>query len=127
MRFDADINARHLGGDLWRAAAPDELDAEGWDDVARAGIHRVVDLRNGGEIGEARSRPTDLQVVLAPLEDPDDPEYTALWAGNWAIAYFYAWGLIHWPDLWRPAFEAIADAPSGGVLIHCAGGRDRTG
>ena len=138
MRFDADVNARSLGGlplrdggvtaaGIWRSASPDVLDGTGWADVARAGIRRVVDLRNSAEVGAAPARPGDLQVLSTPLEDPDAPEYASLWDRNWAHPDFYAWGLEHWPGLWHAAFAAIADAPDGAVLIHCAGGRDRTG
>jgi protein-tyrosine phosphatase len=138
MRFDADINAYSLGGlprrgggltadSLWRSATPDVLDSDGWADLAQVGVCRIVDLRNAGERQPATGRPTDLEVVTVPLEDPDDPEYTSLWDRNWAHPDFYAWGLTHWPELWRAAFSAIAEAPVGVVLIHCAGGRDRTG
>ena len=60
MRFDADINARSLAGlplisggttsgGIWRSAAPDLLDDTGWDQVAQAGVTRIVDLRNADE------------------------------------------------------------------------------
>jgi hypothetical protein len=138
MRFDADVNARSLGGHplvaggetvagIWRSAAPDALGASGWDDLSAAGVRRIVDLRNASEHRSARYRPTHLEVVTAPLEDPEDPDYTALWDRNWAIADFYLWGISRWPGLWSAALTAIADAPTGAVLIHCAGGRDRTG
>lgn len=138
MRFDADINARPLGGlplvgggetvpGVWRSATPDSLDARAWNDVSAAAVRRIVDLRNESEYGEAPDRPADLEVVRTPLEDPLDPEYTALWDRNWAIADFYLWGISRWPRLWSAALTAIADAPPGAILIHCAGGRDRTG
>lgn len=92
-----------------------------------AGIRRIVDLRNPDEVRSPPGRPDGIEVVRAPLEDPADPDYTALWNRNWAHPDFYAWGIRRWPELWDAAFGAIADAPQGGVLIHCAGGRDRTG
>lgn len=128
MRFDADINARSLpGGGVWRSAAPDDLPPEGWAEIESAGIRRIVDLRNGSERGDAPHRPLSIEVIAAPLEDPDDPDYTTLWDRNWAIADFYLWGIDQWPHLWSAALTAIAHAPEGGILIHCAGGRDRTG
>jgi protein-tyrosine phosphatase len=127
MRFDADINTWQLGPGLWRSASPDALDADGWTQVAQAGIRRIVDLRNAYEIGTADHRPDGFEIVCAPIEDPDDPAYTTTWNWNWAHPDFFVWGIGHWPELWHAAFEAIADAPEGAVLIHCAAGRDRTG
>jgi protein-tyrosine phosphatase len=112
---------------VWRAAAPDGLLAEGWADLVSTGIRRVVDLRNATERGLAPHRPAHIEVVNAPLEDPLDADYTGLWNRNWAIADFYLWGIGRWPQLWSAALTAVADAPAGGVLVHCAGGRDRTG
>lgn len=136
--FDATINAHSLGGlplasggttapSIWRSASPDALDTDGWAAVIDAGVTRVVDLRNESERGTAPHRPRTVSVIAAPLEDPDDPDYAALWDGNWAHPDFYGWGIGHWPELWRGAIGAIADAPEGAVLVHCAGGRDRTG
>ncbi|HTL40198.1 MAG TPA: tyrosine-protein phosphatase [Pseudolysinimonas sp.] len=138
MRCNADLNARPLGGlplaaggetlpGIWRSATPDGLDASGWREVTAAGVGRIIDLRNEGEYGEAPNRPAHLELIRAPLEDPQDPDYTALWDRNWAIADFYLWGIARWPGLWATALAAVADAPPGAVLIHCAGGRDRTG
>ena len=31
------------------------------------------------------------------------------------------------PELYAAAAAAIPDAPAGGVVVHCAGGKDRTG
>ena len=68
----------------------------------------------------------DIRVVHTPLEDVEHPAYFGRWNGDWATPDFFAWGRGVWPELWAAAFAAIADAP-GGVLLHCAGGRDRTG
>jgi hypothetical protein len=123
------LNARPVpgtNGRHWRSAAPDELDAAGWAALVADGITTAVDLRNDAESGVAVDRPLHIATLRCPLEDPSDPDYNALWRHNRAHPDFSLWGIEHWPDLWRAALEAIAGAP-GGLLIHCAGGRDRTG
>jgi protein-tyrosine phosphatase len=124
-----ETNSRAIPGTSgrhWRSAAPDELDEDGWATLLDAEITTVVDLRNDSEVPIRRTHPGGVTVVRAPLEDVDDPEYIQLWENNWAHPDFYLWGIRHWPTLWEAALSALADAPSG-VLVHCAGGRDRTG
>jgi protein-tyrosine phosphatase len=113
-------------GAVWRSAHPDDLDAAGWAELRDAGITTVVDLRNPVERARAADSPDGIQVLVLPLEDVDHPAYTGRWNNDWATPDFYAWGRESWPWLWTAVIGAIADAP-GGVLIHCAAGRDRTG
>jgi len=102
------------------------VDAAGWSDLRALGITTVVDLRNAEERTSANAAPSGIHVLSLPLEMVDDPEYSTTWAHDWATPDFYAWARDRWPELWTAALNAIADAP-GGVLVHCAGGRDRTG
>jgi protein tyrosine/serine phosphatase len=111
---------------LWRSGHPDRLDAEGWTRLRDAGITTVIDLRNADERARARDWLDGISIVHAPIEDVVHPEYLGRWNGDWATPDFFAWSHETWPDLWESAFAAIADAP-GGVLLHCASGRDRTG
>ncbi len=93
----------------------------------------VVDLRNDGEVGRRPEHPVvdgaalgDIEVVRAPTEDPHDVAFLAE-SGPW-LDHPRAWepNIRHFPDKICQVFEAIADAP-GPLLIHCGGGRDRTG
>ena len=102
------------------------MDAAGWADLRELGITTTVDLRNPEERVGTAEAPTGISVRNRPLEKVDDPEYATTWDNDWATPDFYAWGRQRWPELWSSVLTAIADAP-GGVLIHCAGGRDRTG
>jgi protein tyrosine/serine phosphatase len=111
---------------VWRSGHPDRLDAAGWAELRARGITTVVDLRNPEERVDAASDPVGIRVLALPLEDVDDVEYTTTWDNDWATPDFYAWGRTHWPQLWSAVLAAVADSP-GGVLIYCAGGRDRTG
>ena len=102
------------------------MDAEGWIQLRDAGITTIVDLRNAYERVGAHDELDGIRIVHAPIEDVEHPEYFGRWNGDWATPDFFAWGRGIWPNLWVEAIAAIADAP-GGVLLHCASGRDRTG
>ncbi len=90
------------------------------------GVRTVVDLRNAYERSGAHDELDGIRIVHAPIEDVEHPDYFGRWNGDWATPDFFAWGRGTWPELWKLAFAAIAEAPSG-VLLHCAAGRDRTG
>jgi len=111
---------------IWRSSHPDWVDAAGWAELRARGVRTVVDLRNADERTEAHDELDGIRLVHAPIEDVEHPDYVGCWNGDWATPDFFAWARGTWPDLWESAFGAIADAP-GGVLLHCASGRDRTG
>jgi protein tyrosine/serine phosphatase len=113
-------------GVLWRSGHLDELDDPAWAEFRESGITTIIDLRNAEERLSAPTTPDGIEILHRPLEDVSDPEYTRLWGHNWATPEFYAWGRQQWPHLWAAVLTEVADA-RGGVLVHCAAGRDRTG
>jgi protein-tyrosine phosphatase len=111
---------------LFRSANPDGLTAEGWQQLRDAGIRTIVDLRNDDEpVGTVR--PPALPVVRRPIEDQSDDDFMREWGDRLGSPEYYPEILRRWPGLVAAAVAAIADAPPGGVLIHCMAGRDRTG
>ncbi|MEO5533625.1 MAG: tyrosine-protein phosphatase [Pseudolysinimonas sp.] len=114
-----------LSGRVYRSARLDDLDDAGWAELTRS-VATVVDLRNDSEVRIVPLRPARLGVIRTPIEDEDDAEFMGEWNPLGSPRY-YAAAVERWPDLFRRAFAAIAEAPEGGVLIHCAAGRDRTG
>ncbi len=112
-------------GRVWRSAAPESMTDAGWEAARRAGLSTVVDLRNDVERADVVER-SGVAVVHAPTEDPDDPRFLAE-CGPW-LDHPRSWtpNTARYPEKFARVFTAIADAP-GGVLVHCAGGRDRTG
>ncbi|HET9139885.1 tyrosine-protein phosphatase [Actinophytocola sp.] len=142
LDWDGLFNARDLGGlrahggqTRWRAVIRSEsverLTAAGWSALWDYGVRTVVDLRNPDERGtDAAPRPAGLCTVRVPLEDYDgDREFWRPWreSGLWSTPLYYRAFLDRFPGRAAAAVTAIARAVPGGVLVHCAAGRDRTG
>ena len=69
-----------------------------------------------------------VQIVSAPTEEPDDPRFTALCGPYLNDPAYYVHNVRLFPEHIVAVFRAIADAaPAGGVVVHCAAGRDRSG
>lgn len=129
---------RHDGGTtrtgrVYRSAAPEWMTDRGWAEARAAGLGTVVDLRNEVERGRADEHPVvsddaaaGIRVVHAPTEDPDDQQFLAE-CGPW-LDHPRSWeaNLRMYPDKIARVLDAVAES-TGPVLIHCAGGRDRTG
>ena len=121
-------------GRVFRSGAPEYLTDEGWRQAKAAGLRTVIDLHNApAETGRGPDHPaigpeslSGLTFVPAPTEDPDDIEFLRVcgprldhprsWADNARLA----------PARITAVMRTIASA-DGAVLVHCAGGRDRTG
>jgi hypothetical protein len=113
-------------GRLFRSANPDRLTVSGWRELQALGIRSIVDLRNDYEPIET-VRPPELVVARRPIEDQSDAEFMAACGDRLGSPEYYPEVASRWPELIGAAISAIADAPAGGVLIHCMAGRDRTG
>ena len=131
-------NVRDLGGltaldgrtTAWgavvRGDAPDGLSEAGWDALIAHGIRTIVDLRNDDERGPA---PGPVRVVHVPLDGVEDTDFWAEWRSGpqFGTPLYYGPHLERFPERNARAVAAVANAEPGGVLIHCVGGRDRTG
>jgi protein-tyrosine phosphatase len=73
-------------------------------------------------------RPADMASLNIVLDDESDTEFWSRWAPelNCTPLYYPAF-LDRFPHKIAEVFTAIARAEPGGVLYHCAAGRDRTG
>ena len=120
-------------GRVYRSAAHEWLTSKGWDDVRAAGVATVIDLRNEMERGRSDGHPVlgpddlaGITVVHAPTEDPNDEQFLKE-CGPW-LDHPRSWpaNLRLYPDKIARVLMAIADADTP-LLVHCAGGRDRTG
>ncbi|MEQ7005295.1 tyrosine-protein phosphatase [Actinopolymorpha sp. B17G11] len=129
------LNARDVGGlpttdggrirerALVRTDSHSKLTPEGIAAVHAYGVSRIIDLRRNREC-EAAPSPFAADPLYRNLEvqNPADPDHQAL-----DLADIYLTMLDLRPTLFTAAVAAIADAPPGAVVVHCAGGKDRTG
>jgi protein-tyrosine phosphatase len=109
-------------GALIRADSLTHLDEEAVGLVERAGVSRIVDLRRPAESDQVHPFADDETYVNLPVEDPADRKDF----GDTMLSIYLAL-LDARPDLFAAAVGAIADAPPGAVVVHCAAGKDRTG
>lgn len=132
-------NARDLGGlplagggrvrerALVRSDDLERLTPDGVDALRAYGVRRVIDLRNRAEAAALPHKLTgDPAYRLLPLIDPArEPERDPV-AERTKVAT-YRGSVLRNSRTIVAAVAAIADAPAGAVVVHCAAGRDRTG
>jgi protein-tyrosine phosphatase len=147
LSWEGCVNVRDLGGvptedgqrtRLGRIVRSDnvrQLTDEGWRALAEHGVSLIVDLRWPEELAEDQPREVDVEVVhVSVLGDAYDPEYVAELDAHLEsvddVTDHYAWSYVDFLERYRDRFgralAAIADA-DGTVVVHCMGGKDRTG
>jgi len=133
--WDGCVNVRDVGG-LVRADNVGRLTEEGWSQLAAYGVERIVDLRFPAERELDPPADVPVEVVTVPLlGEGHVPEWQAEFDDmlqRCATAEEYlVWSYLEFLERFRSrfalAFAAIATAPSGPVVVHCLGGKDRTG
>jgi protein tyrosine/serine phosphatase len=128
------VNARDLGGlplregavrrgALIRTESLTRLGDGGAEALREAGVSRVLDLRRPGESQDTHPFADDRALyVNLPVEDPADVK-----RNTGPMVDLYVDMVDTRPELFAAALAAIAEAPPGAVVVHCAGGKDRTG
>ena len=142
LNWDGCFNARDLGGlptagghrtrfgALVRADALDGLSESGWQALTGHGVRTVIDLRDDDERRpDAAPRPQKVTTLRIPLDVSEDREFWSVWRNGpqFATPLYYGPHLERFPERSAAVLAAIADAPPGGVVFHCQGGRDRAG
>jgi protein-tyrosine phosphatase len=148
--WDGCLNVRDLGGlptqdggetrfgAVVRADSVRQLSDEGWRALVGHGIRAVIDLRGDHERADDPPAEVPVEVLHVPFMEAskeewedieEDLEAAAAAAPDVATATqdVYLIFLERFRDNVASAVRAVASAPEGGVVIHCAGGKDRTG
>lgn len=147
LAWEGCLNVRDLGGlatedgrrtrpgAVVRADNIRKLTDAGWRSLAEHGVRRIVDLRMPWELATDEPRDVDVEVVHVSVFGAGmDAEYLEELDAHLAsvddVADHYAYSYVDWLERYREhfgrAFAAVADA-DGTVLVHCMGGKDRTG
>jgi protein-tyrosine phosphatase len=147
LTWDGCVNVRDLGGHqtedgrrtrfgaVVRADSVRALSDAGWDALLAYGVSRIVDLRLRSELALDPPRDLSVEVVHVPvMHEIDEEEWVEIdaigdaqpdAASSTRAVYLEFLERCH-PQFGQ-AFAAVADAPEGTVVVHCHGGKDRTG
>lgn len=116
-----------MRGRIVRANNLDLLTGDGWRALWDFGIRTVIDLRNEEECRDVDGmRPAGLTTVRVPF----DAYASAEWLREWwppGLPHNFGRYLADYPRALIDFGRAVASAEPGGVVVHCAAGRDRTG
>ena len=146
LAWDGLLNVRDLGGhstedgseteygQVVRADSIRRLTDAGWQALLDYGIKTIIDLRTDQELEADPPAEMPLEISHISLFD-EDPlvfmkvESVAEDAPDAATATrdVYLIFLESFKHNVAAAIRAVAQAPEGGVVVHCMGGKDRTG
>jgi protein-tyrosine phosphatase len=148
--WDGCLNVRDLGGHetvdggetrfgaVVRADSVSQLSDAGWEALVGYGIHTVIDLR--GEHEREDDPPTELpvEVLHVPFMVASEAEWEDIAEEIETVSAaapdvptstrdVYLVFLERFRANVAAALKAVAHAPEGGLVVHCVGGKDRTG
>ena len=146
LTWDGCFNVRDVGGyatedgatirwrTLLRADSLSRLTPAGCDALVSHGVRTIVDLRGAAEadedihpFGPKGSHVGSAGYLHWPVRDPEDLELEALFNATTGLLATYQLNVDRCAPRLAAVVRAFADAPEGGVLIHCQVGKDRTG
>jgi protein-tyrosine phosphatase len=146
LDWDGCLNVRDLGGHrtrdggetrfgaIVRADSIRQLTDAGWAAAVDYGVRTIIDLRMDVELEADPPAELPVEVVHVPFFQDDaelfsEVETVAERAPDYTTATrdVYLVFLEHSRENVAAAIGAIANAADGAVLVHCMGGKDRTG
>lgn len=144
--WDGCLNVRDLGGQptedgletrfgaVVRADSVRKLTEAGWEALLGHGVRTIVDLRYHTELAADPPLELPVEVVHVPVFPEPGPEWDEIDAigvaaepGAPSIQVVYGELLRRCSARFAEAVIAVARAPEGCVVVHCMGGKDRTG
>jgi protein tyrosine/serine phosphatase len=144
LKWDGCVNVRDLGGypagagrrtrcgAVVRSDNPAYLSPAGWNDMRAYGVRTIVALRTVGAEDDEPDEdlvPAGITLVRVVVEDVTDREFVEhrVTNGLWGTPLYFTDALQRWPARAASAVKAVARAMTGGVVISCGRGCDRTG
>jgi protein-tyrosine phosphatase len=140
------LNVRDLGGhptedggetrfgQIVRADTVRRLSDEGWRTLIEYGVRTIVDLRMDEERQADPPAELPVTIVHVPFLEDDHEVFEEVEAAASkapdvpsATREVYLIFLERFHANVAAAIQAVVDAPEGGVVVHCMGGKDRTG
>ena len=148
LTWDGCLNVRDLGGfptadgeetrfgSVVRADSVSQLTPAGWEALVDYGVRTVLDLRGDHEREDDPPAELPVDVLHVPFMEASEQEWNEIAEVLEAVAKQPV------PDATRDAYliflerfrsnvgaavRAVALAPEGPVVVHCVGGKDRTG
>jgi protein tyrosine/serine phosphatase len=148
--WDGCLNVRDLGGvptadggatrfgSVIRADSVSQLSDDGWRALVDYGVRTVVDLRGDHEREDDPPADLPVEVVHVPFMEASEEEWEEIAEELEAVTSaapdvatatreVYLIFLERFRGNVAASLRAIANAPEGAVVIHCVGGKDRTG
>jgi protein-tyrosine phosphatase len=147
LDWDGCLNVRDLGGHrtadggetrygaVVRADSIRQLTDAGWAAAVDYGVRTIVDLRMDVELEADPPAKFPVDVVHVPIfQDDDEEAFAEVEAAATAASDYgaatrevYLVFLERFRDSVARAVSAVVRAPEGAVVVHCMGGKDRTG
>jgi protein-tyrosine phosphatase len=146
--WDGCLNVRDLGGhptedggetrfgSVVRADSVSQLTPGGWEALVEYGVRAVVDLRGDHEREDDPPRELPVDVRHVPFMEANEEEWNEIGAelerlDELPVIDATREAYLIFLERFKPnvgaAVRAVAEAPDGGVVVHCVGGKDRTG
>jgi protein-tyrosine phosphatase len=148
--WDGCLNVRDLGGHrtvdggetnfgaIVRADNVSQLSEAGWEALTAYGVRTVLDLRGEHERDDDPPGNLPVEVLHVPFMEASEAEWEEIAEEIEAAAAaapdvttstrdVYLIFLERFGANIAAALRAVANAPEGGVVVHCVGGKDRTG
>jgi len=145
--WDGCLNVRDLGGfavdggetrfgSVVRADSVSQLTPAGWQALADYGVRTVLDLRGDHEREDDPPRELPVEVLHVPFMEAREEEWNEIAeqleeVAKQPVPDATRDAYLIFLERFRPnvgaAMKAVVHAPEGALVIHCVGGKDRTG